>query len=105
MILRRASAAFALVLAAAPAFAAFDDTYFGARDAAMGGAFTAVHDEVGAIAYNPAALGQAPALEAAASYLNGTHPPAGTIDRDTTRAAVALPVRQEIFNGAFGFDV
>ncbi len=71
----------------------------------MGGAFTAVHDEVGAIAYNPAALGQAPELEAAASYLNGTHPPAGTIDRDTTRAAVALPVRQDIFNGAFGFDV
>ena len=32
-------------------------------------------------------------------------PAAGTIDRDTTRAAVAVPVRQEIFNGAFGFDV
>src|SRR5580704_12194605 len=88
----------AAVLAAAPAFAAFDDTAFGARDAAMGGAFTAVHDEVGAIAYNPAALGQVPTLEAAASYLDGTHPPAGTIDRDTTRAALAVPVRQEIFN-------
>src|ERR1700722_6699074 len=91
----------ASALAAAPAFAAFDDTAFGARDMAMGGAFTAVHDEVGAIAYNPAALGQVPALDIAASYLNGTHPPAGTIDRDTTRAAVALPVRQDIFNGAF----
>ncbi|MFI5349758.1 MAG: hypothetical protein ACHQ2Z_09455 [Elusimicrobiota bacterium] len=102
---RLAAALAAAALAAAPAFAAFDDTAFGARDAAMGGAFTAVHDEVGAIAYNPAALGQAPALEAAASYMNGTHPPAGTIDRDTTRAAVALPIRQDIFNGAFGFDV
>lgn len=103
---RRFAAVFAAVaLAAAPAFAAFDDAAFGARDAAMGGAFTAVHDEVGAIAYNPAALGQAPALESAASFQTGTHPPAGTIDRDTTRAAVAIPVRQEIFNGAFGLDV
>ncbi|MDE2511350.1 MAG: hypothetical protein KGL74_09530 [Elusimicrobia bacterium] len=106
MKLRRCAAACAaVVLAAGPAFAAFDDAPFGARDAAMGGAFTAVHDEVGALAYNPASLGQAPALEAAATYLNGTHPPAGTLDRDTTRAAVAVPVRQEIFNGAFGFDV
>lgn len=103
---RRFAAVFAAAaLAAAPALAAFDDAPFGARDAAMGGAFTAVHDEVGALAYNPASLGQAPALEAAATYLNGTHPPAGTIDRDTTRAAVAVPVRQEVFNGAFGFDV
>jgi hypothetical protein len=69
------AAAAATVLGAAPAFAAFDDAGFGARDLAMGGAFTAVHDDV------------------------------GTIDRDMTRAAVALPVRQEIFNGAFGFDV
>lgn len=102
---RPAAAVLAALFAAAPAFAAFDDTAFGARDFAMGGAFTAVHDEVGALAYNPASLGQAPALEAAATYLNGTHPPAGTIDRDTTRAAVAVPVRQEIFNGAFGFGV
>lgn len=102
---RWAAACAAALLAAGPASAAFDDAPFGARDAAMGGAFTAVHDEVGALAYNPASLGQAPALEAAATYLNGTHPPAGTLDRDTTRAAVAVPVRQEIFNGAFGFDV
>jgi hypothetical protein len=105
MNLRCASLLAAAALAASPAFAAFDDAPFGARDAAMGGAFTAVHDEVGALAYNPAALGRAPALEAAASYLNGVHSPAGTIDRDTTRAAVAVPVRQEIFDGAFGFDV
>ena len=106
MKIRRAARACAvLCLAAGPAFAAFDDAAFGARDYAMGGAFTAVHDEVGALAYNPASLGQAPVLEAAASYLNGAHSPAGTIDRDTTRAAVAVPVRQEIFNGAFGFDV
>ncbi len=100
-----AFAAAAAAFAAAPAFAAFDDAGFGARDAAMGGAFTAVHDDVGSIAYNPAALGQVPAMEAAASYQNGTHPPAGTIDRDMTRAAAVVPVRQDIFNGAFGFDV
>ena len=104
--MRRLAAALAASgLAAAPAFAAFDDTTFGARDAAMGGAFTAVHDEVGSIAYNPAALGQVPDVEAAATYLNGTHPAAGTIDRDTTRAAVAVPVREEILNGAFGLGV
>jgi len=95
----------ALALGTGPASAAFDDAPFGARDAAMGGAFTAVHDEVSALAYNPAALGHAPALEAAASYLRTFHSPAGEIDRDTTRASVAVPVRQEIFNGAFGFDV
>ena len=102
---RLAAALAAAALAAAPAFAAFDDTAFGARDFAMGGAFTAVHDEVGAIAYNPAALGRAPALETAASYLDGAHWPAGAIDRDTTRAAAVVPVRQEIFDGAFGLDV
>ncbi len=105
MIRRCAAALVAALLAATPALAAFDDAPFGARDAAMGGAFTAVHDEVGAIAYNPAALGHAPALEAAASYLRDFHAPAGNLDRDSTRAAVAVPVRQEIFNGAFGFDV
>ncbi|MBI3566097.1 MAG: hypothetical protein HY079_12940 [Elusimicrobia bacterium] len=100
-----AAAVTAVLLAAAPARAAFDDAPFGARDAAMGGAFAAVHDEVGAIAYNPAALGHAPALEAAASYLRDFHAPAGDLDRDVTRAAVAVPIRQDILNGAFGFDV
>lgn len=102
---RVAAAVLLLGLSAAPALAAFDDAPFGARDAAMGGSFTAVHDEVSAIGYNPAALGHAPALEPAASYLRSFHSPAGDIDRDTTRAAVAVPVRQEIFDGAFGFDV
>jgi len=62
---------FALALGAGPASAAFDDAPFGARDAAMGGGFTAVHDEVSALAYNPAALGHAPALEAAAPHTAG----------------------------------
>lgn len=95
----------AATLGAPSAFAAFDDVPFGARDAAMGGSLAAVHDEVSAVAYNPAALGQVRVLEAAASYLRSFHSPAGEIDRDNTRAAAALPVRQEIFDGAFGFDV
>ncbi len=106
MIPRRLAAALAAaVLAAAPASAAFYDLPFGARDAAMGGAFTAVHNGIESMAYNPAALGQAPALETAASYQNGTHFPAGQIDRDLSRAAVVVPVRQDILDGAFGFGV
>ena len=104
-MISRSLIAVVLTAAAVPAGAVFDDAPFGARDAAMGGAFTAVHDEVGALAYNPAALGHAPALEAEASYLRDFHFPAGALDRDITRAAVAVPVRQEILNGAFGFDV
>lgn len=102
---RSAAVLLALALAPRAARAAFDDAPFGARDAAMGGAFTAVHDDVSALAYNPAALGHAPELEVGASYLRGLHWPAGEIDRDITRAAAAVPVRQEIFDGAFGFDV
>jgi hypothetical protein len=106
MTLRRLAVALAAAaLAAAPASAAFDDAPWGARDAAMGGAFEAGHDGIEALSYNPAALGQAPALEAAASYQNGTHSPAGQIDRDSTRAGVVVPMRQDILDGAFGFDV
>ncbi|MDE2491636.1 MAG: hypothetical protein KGM24_12385 [Elusimicrobia bacterium] len=103
--MRRAFLAAVLALSCVPARAAFDDAPFGARDAAMGGAFTAVSGEVGAIAYNPAALGRARSLEAAASYQNGVHWPAGTIDRDVTRAAGAIPIRQDILDGAFGVGV
>jgi|CXWL01.1.fsa_nt_gi hypothetical protein len=85
--------------------AAFEDAGFGPRDAAMGGAFCAVTDDPGVLAYNPGALGQATALEAAASYMRQFHTPAGESDRDSTRGGVIVPMRQEIFNGAFGFDV
>lgn len=85
--------------------AAFEDAGFGPRDIAMGGAFCAVTDDPGVLAYNPAGLGQAQALETSASYLRQFHIPSGESDRDSTRAAVVAPLRQEIFNGAFGFDV
>ena len=71
----------------------------------MGGAFTAVVDDPGVIAYNPASLGQASALEATMAYLRHFHIPSGESDRDSTRAAVIVPVRQEMLDGALGFDV
>jgi hypothetical protein len=98
-------AALALLLAAVPARAAFDDMGFGPRDLAMGGAFTAVHDGVEAVAYNPAALGQVQDLQAAAAYQRLFHVPSGASDRDSTRAAGVIPVRGDILNGAFGTQV
>ncbi|UPT73072.1 MAG: hypothetical protein M0D55_14355 [Elusimicrobiota bacterium] len=86
------------------ALAAFEDVGFGPRDVAMGGAFCAVGDDPGVVAYNPASLGQATAVDTAAAYLRQFHSPSGESDRDVTRAAVVAPVRQEIFNGAFSFD-
>lgn len=86
------------------ALAAFEDVGFGPRDVAMGGAFCAVGDDPGVVAYNPASLGQATAVDTTASYLRQFHSPSGESDRDVTRAAVIVPVRQEVFNGAFGFD-
>lgn len=87
-----------------PALAAFEDAGFGPRDVAMGGAFCAVSDDPGVVAYNPAALGQSSAVEATASYLRQFHIPSGESDRDSTRAAVVVPLRQEVLNGALGID-
>jgi len=102
----RAPLAFLLTLALpAVSRAAFEDAGFGPRDVAMGGAFCAVVDDLGVVAYNPASLGQASAVEATASYLRQFHIPSGESDRDSTRAAVVVPLRQEIFNGAFGLDM
>lgn len=92
------------MLRPADAFAAFEDVGFGPRDVAMGGAFCAVADDPGVVSYNPASLGQATAIDAAASYLRQFHSPSGESDRDVTRAAAVVPVRQELLNGAFGFD-
>jgi len=88
-----------------PALAAFEDAGFGPRDVAMGGAFCAVVDDPGVLAYNPAALGQTSSVEAAVSYLRQFHIPSGESDRDSTRAAVVVPLRQEILNGGLGFDM
>jgi hypothetical protein len=100
----RASLALALLVPDS-ARAAFEDAGFGPRDVAMGGAFCAVVDDPGVIAYNPASLGQASALETTASYLRQFHIPSGESDRDSTRAAVVVPLRQDRLNGALGLDL
>ena len=107
--MRSARTSFALLLVLAllprPARASFEDAGFGPRDVAMGGAFCAVTDDPGVIAYNPASLGQASALETTASYLRQFHIPSGESDRDSTRAAVVVPLHQETLNGAIGIDM
>ncbi len=106
--MRSLRAAFAVLLALAlprTSFAAYEDAGFGPRDVAMGGAFTAVVDDPGVIAYNPASLGQASAVDTSMSYLRQFHIPSGESDRDSTRAAVVVPLRQQMVNGAIGFDV
>lgn len=62
------SAAFALLLIAAPARAAFDETGAGARAPGMGDAFTALADDAYAIHYNPAGLAQLERPQFAAAY-------------------------------------
>lgn len=57
----------ALLLFAAPAYAAFEDLGAGARGPGMGNAFTAVADDVYAIYYNPAGLALLERPELAAS--------------------------------------
>ncbi len=63
-----ASLAAALLLAAGPAGAAFEDLGAGARAPGMGGAFTALADDIYAIYYNPAGLALLGRPELAASH-------------------------------------
>lgn len=58
----------AVFLAAQPAAAAFEDAGAGARGPGLGDAFAAVADDVSAIHYNPAGLGQLRRTELATSY-------------------------------------
>jgi hypothetical protein len=45
-----------LIIVSAPVYASFEDTGVGARQIGMGGAFTAIADDVNTIYYNPAGL-------------------------------------------------
>jgi tetratricopeptide (TPR) repeat protein len=65
---RKTLAAAALLLAAAPARAAFEDLGFGARGPGMGDAFTAVADDVSSAYYNPAGLSNVERPKAMASH-------------------------------------
>lgn len=99
------AAVLCVLLAAAPARAAFEDSGFGPRDVAMGSSFTAMHDDVAALGYNPAGIGHVPTQQAFAGYLHQYIVPGGDTDRDAIRTATVLPVRQEILNGAVGVDL
>lgn len=57
-----------LLLAARPAYSAFEDLGFGARAPGMGDAFTGVADDISAIYYNPAGLSYLERPKALASH-------------------------------------
>lgn len=65
---RTLAAALALLFAAAPARAAFEETGAGARAPGLGDAFTALADDAYAIHYNPAGLAQLERPQFAAAY-------------------------------------
>ncbi len=89
-------------LSAAPAFSAFEDVFYDARSAAMGGAMTAIPDDPMALFYNPAALGQTRAPEITASDLNLKNAPSGAGNQQVGDASAILPAPEGL-NGSFGF--
>ncbi len=91
-----------VLLAAAPAFAAFEDAGWSPRAIAMGSAFTAVSGDASAAAYNPAGLGQPKGYQYSSNYLRQLHIPAGEVDQDQMNMALIVPIRQELLNGGFG---
>ena len=64
-------------LASLPARAAFEDAFYSARSAAMGGAMTAISDDSASLFYNPAGLGQIRNPQVGANYLNAKNSPSG----------------------------
>lgn len=94
----------ALLLLCVPARAAFEPGVYSARAAAMGGAMTAVVEDPVSQLYNPATLGTVDDAAASVNYLRQFHAPAGETNQDLIDALGTLPVRQEIFNGTFGFQ-
>lgn len=91
-----------LALAAAPGFAAFEDSGWSARSIGMGAAFTAVPGDPSGAAYNPATIGQTKGVQYSSNYLRQLHIPAGEIDQDQMNATLIIPIRQETFNGGIG---
>ncbi|MBI4678412.1 MAG: hypothetical protein HY748_12600 [Elusimicrobia bacterium] len=83
--------------------AAFEESGFSARAIGMGSAFTAVHDDLSSIEYNPASLGQLRNHQVGVNYLRQLYIPAGPADLDQISLAGAFPLRRELANGTFGF--
>jgi hypothetical protein len=93
-----------LLLSCGPAWAGFVDSGFNPRGAGMGGAMTAVPDDLSAVVYNPANLGSINRTQASLDYLRQFQTPTGPTDADVMDLGAALPVQQEILNGTFGLS-
>jgi hypothetical protein len=91
----------ALLCAAQPVLAAFEDSGFSARAVAMGSAFTAVTDDPVSVFYNPAGLGFIDRASVQTSYLRQFDIAAGKVDQEFVDLVGAVPVHQEIINGTF----
>lgn len=98
------AALLALLFAAVPVRAAFEEAPESARAAAMGNAFTAVADDAVCAYSNPAALGPIRRLGVGLDYLRQFDIPAGKTDQDRFGAISAIPVQQELIRGTFGID-
>ena len=95
----------ALALACAiPARAGFEDVGFNPRGISMGGAMTAVPDDISAVMYNPANLGSIKRTQTTLNYLREFQAPPGQVNADLMDFGAAFPVQQEIINGTFAFS-
>ncbi|MBI5239678.1 MAG: hypothetical protein HY926_04340 [Elusimicrobia bacterium] len=93
-----------LLFAGVPARAGFEDSGFNPRGTAMGGAMTAVPDDLSAVVYNPALLGSIRRTQASLNYLRQFQTPTGPTNADIMALGAGIPVQQDIFNGTFGLS-
>jgi len=84
-----------------PAGASHEDFGFGARSAGMADAMTAVTDELGAAAANPATLAQLQDPQVEAGVRRMFHTAAGAADLDGFVLGGGIPAREPPFEGAF----
>ena len=91
-----------LLLAASPAFAAYEDMGFGARDRALGGAFTAVADDASAAAYNPAGLAAQRDGQAALGWSRRRQNPTGEARTESIEGAAVIPWDIDELSGTAG---
>ncbi|HAM35539.1 MAG TPA: hypothetical protein DEB40_01900 [Elusimicrobia bacterium] len=85
-----------------PTRAGFEDLSIDPRGAAMGGALTAVPDDLSAAVYNPGNFGSIKRVQTGTNYMRQFHVPSGETDSDIMDICAAIPVSQEIINGTFG---
>lgn len=88
------------LFATVPTHAAFEDVFYSARSAAMGGAMTAVSDDSVSLFYNPAGLGQIRNPQVEANFLNAKSSPSGPAAQQVTDGTAIIPAGN--LNGTFG---